>query len=91
MHEGIGWIVDAEGRGSFESRARPRLREVLRQRVNNGSIRRLMGKWLRAGVREDGGLHHPETGVVQGGVMSPVLAHVFLHHVVDAWCYRGTV
>jgi retron-type reverse transcriptase len=79
MEEGIGWMVDADVSGYFDSIDRTRLREVLRRRVNDGSIMRLMGKWLRAGVMEDGVLHHPETGVVQGGVISPVLANVFLH------------
>jgi hypothetical protein len=84
----MGWIVDADVRGSFDRIDRTRLREVLRQRVNAGRIVRLMGKWLRAGVMEEGALSHPETGVVQGGVISPVLAHVFLHHVLDEWCAR---
>jgi retron-type reverse transcriptase len=76
MQEGIGWIVDADVSGSFDSIARPRLREVLRQRGNDGRIVRLIGKWLRAGVMEHGVRHHPETGVVPGGVLSPVLAQV---------------
>ena len=88
MEEGIGWIVDADVSGYFDSIDRTRLREVLRRRVNDGSIMRLIGKWLRAGVMEDGVLHHPETGVVQGGVISPVLANVFLHHVLDEWFER---
>jgi len=85
MHEGIGWIVDADVRGYFDSIDRTRRREGLRKRVNDGSILRLIGKWLRAGVMEDGVLTHPETGVVQGGVISPVLANIFLHHVLDEW------
>ena len=85
MRDNIGWIVDAEVRGYCDSIDRIRLREVLRQRVNDGSILRLIGKWLRAGVMEEGRVSHPETGVVQGGVISPVLAHIFLHHVLDAW------
>ena len=88
MQEGMGWSVEADVRGYFESIDRTRLREVLRQRVNDGRIMRLIGKWLRAGVMEDGVLHHPETGVVQGGVISPVLANIFLHHVLDAWFER---
>jgi retron-type reverse transcriptase len=83
MHEGIGWIVDAEVSGYVESIDRTRLREVLRKRVNDGSLLRLIGKWLRAGVMEHGVLTHPETGVVQGGVISPVLANIFLHHGLD--------
>ena len=88
MTEGIGWIVDADVSGYFDSIDRVRLREVLRQRVNDGRVLRLIGKWLRAGVLEQGALTYPETGVVQGGVISPVLANVFLHHVLDAWFER---
>jgi len=85
MHEGIGWIVDAEVRGYFDSIDRTRLRGVLRQRVKDGRIWRLMGKGRRAGVREAGVLHHPDTGVVPGGTISPVLANIFLHQVLDEW------
>jgi group II intron reverse transcriptase/maturase len=85
MRDNIGWIVDADVSGYFDSIDRIRLREVLRQRVNDGSILRLIGKWLRAGVMEEGIVSHPETGVVQGGVISPVLANIFLHHVLDEW------
>jgi group II intron reverse transcriptase/maturase len=88
MTEGIGWIVEADVSGYFDSIDRTRLREGLRQRVNDGRILRLIGKWLRAGVVEQGTVTHPETGVVQGGVISPVLANVFLHQVLDAWCER---
>jgi RNA-directed DNA polymerase len=49
---------------------------------------RLIGKWLRAGVMEEGGLAHPEPGVPQGGIASPVLASIFLHHVLDEWFAR---
>ena len=83
--EGIGWIVDADVRGYFESIDRTRLREVLRQRGKDGRGWRLMGKWLRAGVMEESVLTHPETGVVQGGVLSPIRANRFLHQVLDAW------
>ncbi|HKA54233.1 MAG TPA: reverse transcriptase domain-containing protein, partial [Candidatus Binatia bacterium] len=62
--------------------------EILRQRVNDGRILRLIGKWLRAGVMEEWELSHPETGVVQGGVISPVLAKIFLHDVLDEWFAR---
>jgi group II intron reverse transcriptase/maturase len=85
MTEGIGWIVDADVSGYFDSIDRTQLRKVLRQRVNDGRILRLIGKWLRAGVMEEGVLSHPETGVVQGGTSSPVLANIFLHHVLDEW------
>jgi group II intron reverse transcriptase/maturase len=88
MTEGIGWIVEADVSGACDSIDSTRLREVLRQRGHDGRIRRLMGKWLRAGVRDQGALTHPETGVVPGGVIAPVVANVFRHHVLDAWCER---
>jgi RNA-directed DNA polymerase len=86
MHEGIGWIVEADVRGDFDSIDRTRLREALHHRVHDGRILRLMGQWLRAGVMEAGVLHHPETGVVPGGTMSPVLANILRHQVLEVWC-----
>src|SRR5262245_21431557 len=85
MTEGMGGIVEANVSGYFDSIDRTRLREVLRQRVNYGRVLRLIGKWLRAGVMEEGVLTHPETGVVQGGVISPLLANISLHHVLEEW------
>ena len=72
MTEDIGWIVDADVSGYFDSIDGTQLREVLRKRVNDGGIMRLIGKWRHAGVMEEGVLTHPETGVPQGGVVSPV-------------------
>ena len=86
--EGIGWIVDADVCGYCDSIDRARLRDVVRKRVNDGRILRLIGKWLRAGVMEEGVLSYPESGVVQGGVISPVLSNLFLHHVLDEWFER---
>jgi hypothetical protein len=64
------------------------LRDVLRQRVNDGSILRLIGKWLNAGVIEGNDLTYPETGSPQGGVISPVLSNIFLDYVLDEWFVR---
>jgi retron-type reverse transcriptase len=61
----------------FDNLDRSHLRAFIKQRVNDGGILRLIGKWQGAGVIEDGVLHHPETGVVQGSVISPVLANVY--------------
>jgi len=72
MTEGIGWIVDADVSGYFDSIDGTRLREVLSKRVNDGRSMQLIGQWLHAGVMEEGVLTHPETGVPQGGVASPV-------------------
>ena len=62
---------------------------MLEQRVNDGAILRLIRKWLRAGILdEDGRLEHPETGTPQGGIISPVLANVYLHYALDLWFER---
>lgn len=81
----ISWIIDADISGFFDGIDHGLLRAVLRQRVNDGSILRLIGKWLAAGVIEDGELTYPESGSPQGGVISPVLSNIFLHHVLDEW------
>lgn len=60
----------------------------VRQRVCDGVITRLIGKWLNAGVMEDGALHRNEAGTPQGGVVSPILANIFLHEVLDTWFER---
>ena len=84
--EGSGWIVEADGRGDVASIDRTRLREGRRQRVNEGRVVRRIGQGLRAGGLEAGVLTHPETGVVQGGGLSPLLAHICLPHVLAAGC-----
>jgi group II intron reverse transcriptase/maturase len=61
------------------------LREFLQRRVRDGALLRLIGKWLNAGVLEQGSLWYPEAGTPQGGVISPTLSNVYLHEVVDVW------
>jgi group II intron reverse transcriptase/maturase len=81
----IGWILDADISGFFDSIDHAQLREVLRKRVNDGEIVRLVGKWLQAGVLEGDVLSYSDTGTPQGGVISPMLANIFLHTVLDEW------
>ena len=64
------------------------LRDFLQRRVRDGVLLRLIGKWLNAGVLEDGCVTHPEKGSPQGGVVSPILSNVFLHYVLDEWFER---
>jgi hypothetical protein len=61
------------------------LRELLARRVTDGVVRRMIDKWLKAGVLEQGQLSYPNTGTPQGGVISPMLSNVFLHYVLDEW------
>jgi RNA-directed DNA polymerase len=62
--------------------------KIIKLRVNDGAIIRLIGKWLKCGVMEGLTLIHPEKGTPQGGVISPVLSNIFLHHVLDRWYVR---
>lgn len=87
---GLGgcWLVEVDIRKFFDTLDRAHLRELLRQRVRDGVLLRLIDKWLRAGVLEDGVLSFAERGTPQGGVISPLLANVYLHYVLDVWFER---
>jgi len=85
MDMGGGWVLELDIERFFDTLDHPKLREILRQRVQDGVLLRLIGKWLRAGVLEEGRLMHPEAGTPQGGVISPLLANVFLDTVLDGW------
>jgi len=85
MRQRGGWVLDVDIRGFFDALDHGCLREMLAQRVSDGVIRRLMGKWLAAGVMEGSEWHRTEQGTPQGGVISPLLANVYLHTVIDAW------
>lgn len=81
----ISWIVDADVTGFFDNLDHGLLRDVIRKRVNDGGLLRLIGKWLNAGVLDGTELFYPEKGTPQGGVISPLLANIFLHNVLDEW------
>ena len=83
-----GWVLEVDIEKFFDSLDHAKLREVLRQRVRDGVILRLIGKWLNAGVMEAGAVTYPEAGTPQGGVISPLLANIFLHEVLDEWFVR---
>lgn len=82
---GGGWVLEIDIRSFFDELDHGHLRNFLDRRVRDGVIRRVIGKWLQAGVMEEGRLRHPETGTPQGGVISPLLANIYLHEVVDRW------
>jgi group II intron reverse transcriptase/maturase len=85
MDLGGCWLVEVDIRKFFDTLDRAQLRAFLRQRVRDGVLLRLIDRWLQAGVLEEGELTHPEAGTPQGGVVSPLLANVYLHHVLDVW------
>ena len=78
-----GWVLEVDIQKFFDTLDHEHLREILRRRVRDGVVLRLIGKWLNAGVLEAGALVHPEMGTPRGGVISPLLANVYLHEVLD--------
>lgn len=80
-----GWVLEVDIRSYFDTVDHGCLRDVLRRRVGDGVLLRLIDKWLNAGVMEGGQWHRPEAGTPQGGVISPILANIFLDEVLDQW------
>lgn len=80
-----GWVLEIDIRHFFDSVGHGHLRVILDQRVRDGVIRRTIDKWLNAGVQHDGAIRYPDGGTPQGGVISPLLANVYLHEVLDVW------
>ena len=84
----VHWIVDADIRGFFDAISREHLMRFLEHRIGDKRLLRLIGKWLRAGVLQEGRWVDTGRGTPQGAVISPVLANVFLHYVLDLWVHR---
>jgi group II intron reverse transcriptase/maturase len=82
------WVLELDIRRFFDTLDHQHLQQILSQRVRDGVLLRLIGKWLHAGVMEDGALSYPNSGSPQGGVISPLLANIFLHEVLDVWFER---
>ena len=85
MERRARWVVEVDVRKYFDSIDHAKLRELLARRITDGVVRRMIDKWLKAGVLEQGQLSFPGTGTPQGGVISPLLSNVFLHYVLDEW------
>jgi group II intron reverse transcriptase/maturase len=86
---GHHFVVEADIKGFFDNLQWDWLERMLEQRIEDGAFLNLIRKWLRAGImEEDGKVVHPQTGTPQGGVVSPVLANIYLHYVLDLWFER---
>lgn len=82
----FGYVVEADIQGFFSNLDHEWLLRMLRERINDGVFLGLIRKWLKAGVlEEDNSVLYPESGTPQGGSVSPVLANVYLHYVLDLW------
>ena len=78
-------VLEVDIRKFFDNLDHSFLRQFLQLRVRDGVLLRLIGKWLKAGVMEDGNVSYPDSGSPQGGVISPLLSNVFLPYVLDVW------
>ncbi len=84
----VNHILEADIQDYFGSIVREKLKEMLKKRIVDKDILRLIGKWLAVGVIEDGKLLRSEDGTYQGSGVSPLLANVYLHEVLDLWMER---
>jgi RNA-directed DNA polymerase len=82
------WVLEIDIRKFFDTLDQRQLRDIVRKRVRDGVLLRLISKWLNAGVMENGAIEYPEAGTPQGGVISPLLANIYLHEVLDEWFVR---
>lgn len=82
------WVIEADIKSFFDKLDHAHLRRILDQRISDGVIRRLIDRWLQAGVVEFGRFERPDEGTPQGGVISPLLANIYLHAVLDVWLER---
>ena len=80
-----GWVLEIDVTAYFDSIVREQLMEMVEKRVSDRSMLRLIRKWIQVGVMEDGRLLMSETGTGQGQPISPLLANIYLHHVLDEW------
>jgi RNA-directed DNA polymerase len=83
----VNWILDADIRGFFDNISHEWLMKFLEHRIADRRMLRLLKKWLRAGVSEDGEWSPTKVGTPQGAVISPLYANVFLHYVLDLWIH----
>ncbi len=82
------WVLEVDLRKFFDTLEHGHLRRIVQQRVRDGVLLRLIGKWLNAGVLKDGSVEYADVGTPQGGVVSPILANIYLHEVLDEWFER---
>jgi RNA-directed DNA polymerase len=79
------WIVEADVKSYYDSLSHQRLLGMLAERIDDQAFLQLIGKWLKAGILEEGKVMQPEAGTPQGGNVSAILANIYLHYVLDQW------
>jgi len=86
-----GWVLEVDIRKFFDTLDHKQLQEFVSVRVRDGVVRRLIGKWLNAGVMAGQTVTYPDAGTPQGGVISPLLANLYLHYVLDVWFVKDVL
>lgn len=81
----ISWVLDVDVATFFDRMDHEWLLKFVKHRIADRRIIKLVEKWLKAGVMEDGKLITTSSGTPQGGVISPILANIYLHYVIDLW------
>lgn len=79
------WVVDVDIQGYFDNIPQDKLMKLVEQRINDRRVLKLIRKWLKAGIMEEGKIRHPIAGTPQGGVISPLLANIYLHAMDQLW------
>jgi group II intron reverse transcriptase/maturase len=87
-HRKVNWVLDADIQGFFDTISHEWMLRFLEHRIADPRILRLVRKWLRAGVSEDGQWSETKVGTPQGAVISPLLANIYLHYVLDEWAHH---
>jgi group II intron reverse transcriptase/maturase len=85
QRQNIGWILDVDIRQFFDTVDRDIFFDLLHRRVKDGGIDRLLGKWCKVGILDGDQLSYTDLGTPQGGVISPMIANIYLHYVLDDW------
>lgn len=85
LYSGHRWVIELDIKGYFDSIPHTQLQEMFRRRITDGVMNRLVQGWLKAGVMKEGTWRATETGTPQGGIVSPLLANLYLNDVLDQW------
>jgi RNA-directed DNA polymerase len=84
----VNWVLDADIRGFFDNVDHEWMLKLVQHRIADRRVLRLVSKWLKAGVSEEGTWSETKVGTPQGAVISPLLANIYLHYVLDLWAHR---